>query len=414
MYDCMIKNVNLYLGKGELMTDADLAVKDGKIVRAERDLDPKDAEQVYYGEGKLALPGFMDTHMHIDKAFTMDNDETVSLIEACANSDRKMESYYGWTDDAIYQEIMEHSSKAAEWCIVHGTTLLRTNVLFHPNWKTLALKAMNDLKIKYADYITIQSCVGFPDEFRGELCAAAERGEIDVIGGYPHLCPDYRAVTDDCFELAQKYQLPVDLHCDESDVTNLDCFEYIIECTQKYGMEGKVTCGHVTGLNASGLEEDRAENLVQKAAEAKINVTSLTSCNMYLMNTERRGPSRVRQLTESGVNVSIASDNIRDTFRPFGNCDLLEEALLTAQVHKFGTVKWLRETMDMITYHPAVTALAEHYGLEAGCYADFSVVDAPTPEEAILRKASRDLVFRRGKLVSRKEKLIRDYIKEAK
>ena len=407
MYDCMIKNANLYLGGGELLTDMDLAVKDGRIVKTARMLDPENAKQVYYGEGRLVVPGFMDTHMHIDKAFTMDNDQTVSLIEACANSDRRMDCYYGWSDEEIYQEIMEHSSKAVEWCIVHGTTLLRTNVLFHPNWKTIALTVMNDLKVKYADYITIQSCVSFPDEFRDELCRAAERGEIDVIGGYPHLCPDHRAVTEDCFRLAQRYQLPVDLHCDESDVTNLDCLEYITECTGKYGMEGRVTCGHVTGLNASGLKEERAERIIRNAAEVRLNVTSLTSCNMYLMNSARRGPTRVRQLAESGVNVSVASDNIRDTFRPFGNCDLLEEALLTAQVHKFGTVKWLRKTMDMITYHPAVTAMAEHYGLQEGCYADFFVINAPTPEEAILRKASRDLVFRRGKLVSEKGALVR-------
>ena len=63
--------------------------------------------------------------------------------------------------------------------------------------------------------------------------------------------------------------------------------------------------------------------------------------------------------------------------------------------------------MDMIAYHPAVTAMAEHYGLQEGCYADFFVINAPTPEEAILRKASRDLVFRRGKLVSEKGALVR-------
>lgn len=60
--------------------------------------------------------------------------------------------------------------------------------------------------------------------------------------------PDYKAVTEDCFQLAVKYGLPLDLHCDEADVTNLDCFRYIIECTEKYGMQGKVTCGHVTAI----------------------------------------------------------------------------------------------------------------------------------------------------------------------
>ena len=46
MYDCMIKNANLYLGGGELLTDMDLAVKDGRIVKTARMLDPENAKQV--------------------------------------------------------------------------------------------------------------------------------------------------------------------------------------------------------------------------------------------------------------------------------------------------------------------------------------------------------------------------------
>lgn len=410
MYDSIVKNGNLYLGNGKIKMDVDIAVKDGKIAKVGSGLDEKQAGASYDAQGKLVVPGFMDTHMHIDKAFTMQNDATVSLIEACANSDRLTDSYYGWSDAQIYEEILAHAGKVVEMCIVHGTTLLKTNVLFNREWGTLALKAMNELKVKYAEYITILSCVSFPDEFREELLRAASRGEVDVIGGYPHLCPDYRAVTDDCFALAERFQLPVDLHCDESDVTNLDCFRYTIECTKKYGMQGKVTCGHVTGSNATDISEEMLAEILKEAVEVKMNVTSLTSCNMYLMNMTRRGPARVRQMVEAGLNVSVASDNIRDTFRPFGNCNLLEEALLTARVHRFGTTRWLREVMDMITYHPAKNALAEHYGLEEGSYADFSIIDAPTPEEAVLSRASSQYVFRRGKLVAQDGELIREYL----
>lgn len=412
MYDYIIKNANIYLGNGHLKLNTDIAIKDGRIVKEEAGIDVEAASQVYQAEGMLVVPGFMDTHMHIDKAFTMDNDATLSLIEACANSDRLSDSYFGWSEEEIYKEIMEHAGKVVEMCIAHGTTLLKTNVLFTPTWKTLALKAMNELKEKYKEYITIQSCVGFVDEYREELLERAEKGQIDCIGGYPHLAPDYKAVTDDCFMLAKKFNLPLDLHCDEADTVNLDCFKYIIESTKKYSMEGKVTCGHVTALNATNISETEVEKLVEEAAAVSMNVTSLTSCNMYLMNMTRRGPSRVRQLAEAGVNVAIASDNVRDTFRPFGNCDLLEEALLTAQVHKFGSTEWLRKTMDMITYNPAKNAMAENYGLKTGCKADLCIIEAPTPEEAILSKAKRKIVMKGGKVVAKEGVLIRDYIYE--
>lgn len=410
MYDFIIKNANLYLGNGQMKLNTDIAIKDGLITKVETGIDIETTVQVYEAGGKLVVPGFMDTHMHIDKAFTMDNDATLSLIEACANSERQSDSYFGWSEEKIYEEIMEHAGKVVEMCIVHGTTLLKTNVLFTPTWKTLALKAMTELKEKYKDYITIQSCVGFVDEYREELLESAKRGEVDCIGGYPHLAPDHKAITDDCFMLAKKFNLPVDLHCDEADVINLDCFQYIIESTKKHGMEGKVTCGHVTALNATNISEEEAEKIIEEAAAVSMNVTSLTSCNMYLMNMTRRGPSRVRQLTEAGVNVAVASDNVRDTFRPFGNCDLLEEALLTAQVHKFGSTEWLRKTMDMVTYNPAKNAVAKNYGLDVGCKADLCIIDAPTPEEAILSRAKREIVMKGGKVVARNGVLIRDYI----
>ena len=405
MYDFIVKNSNLYLGDGKLLTDIDVAVKDGYIVKTAKDIQTEEGAVVYQAEGRLLTPGFMDTHMHIDKAFTMQNDATVSLIGACANSERFSDYYYGWTEEQIYDEIMEHAGRVAEMCIVHGTSLLRSNVLFTPSWNTIALQAMTDLKKKYAAYLDIQTCVSFPEEYRKELLAAAAKGEIDCIGGYPHLAPDYKAVTEDCFRLAEEFGLPADLHCDEADVTNIDCFRYITECTGKYHMEGRVTCGHVTALNATGISESAAEDAIKRAAEAGLNVTSLTSCNMYLMNMTRRGPSRVRQLTEAGVNVSVASDNVRDTFRPFGNCDLLEEALLTAQVHKLAGTEWLRKTMDLVTYHPAATALAENYGLSEGCRADFSLLDAPTPEEAILSRAKCRLVFKNGRPAAKDGKL---------
>lgn len=398
MFDYIIKNANLYLGNGRIKTDTDMAVKEGKIILTEPGINSERAENCIFAEGKLIVPGFMDTHMHIDKAFTMKDDATLSLIEACANSERQSASYFDWTEEQIYNEIMEHSRQVAKLCVIHGTTLLKTNVLFSSFWKTIALRAMNDLKKEFQDYLDIKTCVSFPEEYRKELERAAKEGRIDCIGGYPHLAPDYKAVTEDCFQLAVKYGLPLDLHCDEADVTNLDCFRYIIECTEKYGMQGKVTCGHVTALNAANLSEEEAEELIEKAAKVKMNVTSLTSCNMYLMNMTGRGPTRVRQLTEAGVNVSIASDNVRDTFRPFGNCNLIEEALLTAQIHKFGNREWLRSTMDMITYHPAINVPAEDYGLNVGCRADFCMLDALSPEEAIISRAKCLLVFKNGRI----------------
>lgn len=401
MYDLLVTGGNLFLKDLPAEMGMDIAVKDGMIVKVAESIEPDLAEKVIDAKGKLIVPTFMDTHMHIDKAFTMDDDDTLSLIAACNNSERQDIRYFDWTDEQIYDEIMDHSSRVVEMCIAHGTTLLKTNLLFTPNWKTIALDVMMDLKKKYKGYCEVLNGVSFPDEFREELIKATADGKTDYIAGYPHLMPDHKACTDDCFRIAQEYNLPVDLHCDESDCINLDCFRYIIKKTREYHMEGLVTCGHVTGLNANKMPDELAETAIREAAEVQMNVTSLTACNMYLMNTTRRGPTRVRQLVEGGVNVAVASDNIRDTFRPFGNCDLLEEALTTAQVHKFGTSEWLHKTLEFVTYNAAKNALAKDYGLKEGCKADFNILDAATPDMAVISKAKRLYVLKDGKIIAK-------------
>lgn len=400
MFDLLIKGGNLFYKDEHVDIGKDIAIQDGKIVKISEHIEPELAGRVIDAADKLIVPTFMDTHMHIDKAFTMDDDDTVSLIAACDNSDRNDMKYFGWTRDEIYDEIMEHASRVVEMCITHGTTLLKTNLLFTPFWGTTALDAMMDLKKKYKGYCEILNGISYPDEFRDELLLATADGKADYVAGYPHLAPQHTLITDDCFDIAREYNLPVDLHCDESDCINLDCFNYIIKKTKDYHMEGLVTCGHVTGLNANKIPEEMAAEAIERAAEVKMNVTSLTSCNMYLMNATRRGPTRVRQLLEAGVNVAVASDNIRDTFRPFGNCDLLEEALLTAQVHKFGTYEWLHKTMELITYNAAINAAAKDYGLRQGCRADFNILDAAMPDTAILNKSKCLYVFKDGRIIA--------------
>lgn len=410
MYDLLITSVNLYLGKGEVLIGKDVAIKDGIIAAVLPGESHVQAKEYLDASNKLMVPSFMDTHMHIDKAFTMEDDNTISLIYACSNSERMSSFYYDWTDEEIYDEILSHSEKIVRWCIKNGTTKLKTNVLFTPTWKTIALDAMMALKKKYKNYCDVLNVVSFPMEYRQELLCAAKDGKVDFVGGYPHLMPDYKADTEDCFKLAKELDLPLDLHCDESDVVDLNCFHYIINQTNKYGFQGHVTCGHVTGLNATNIPEEMAADAIKAAAQADVSVTSLTSCNMYLMNSTRRGPTRVRQLLDSGVNVAVASDNVRDTFRPFGNCDLLEEALLTAKVHKFGTSSDLRRVMDLVTYNAAKNAEAKNYGLKEGCFADFNILEASLPEEAIINHAEKSYVFRNGRIIAKSGEIIDSYL----
>ena len=80
-YDYLIKEVNLYYGKGELEEAKDVGIKDGYIVAVGTGLNEVDANRVIDGKGKLLSPGFVDSHMHIDINYTYDYELAVpSLI----------------------------------------------------------------------------------------------------------------------------------------------------------------------------------------------------------------------------------------------------------------------------------------------------------------------------------------------
>jgi cytosine deaminase len=391
-YDLVIRNTNIFRGG----KNVDLAVKDGIIVKTGKDIAGAEAAETIDGTDKLLAPGFIDSHTHIDKALIPGDPESTDLLSAIRASERYLEQV---PEEKILEDILLRSRRILEMAIRNGTTALKTNVLINNTWRLKALDAMAQLREEYRDRIALFTAVPWEKQFEKELAAAIRRGQINFLGGYPSLSPDFKTDVDTIFEAASRYGLPVDIHVDESDSPNIDCFEYVLDKTIETGMRGRVTCGHVTALSAPGMDAKTAARAIEKTARAQVNITTLTSCNLFLMSGDRRGPTRVRELLEASVNVALASDNIRDPFRPFGNGDLLEEALLTAQVHKFALPGELETVFDMITYNGAKNTLLHDYGLSTGAAADMVLLDAPTPGEAIISQAEKVCVIKHGRVI---------------
>ncbi len=415
-YDIILKNGNLYHGKGNVTYHKCIGIKDGRIACVADEIDESEANRSYHIEGCLVSPGFVDSHMHIDLNYSFDYQRDVpSLIGGAKEFGPLFDKCAAWTRKEIFDDITERSARTVDNCVKNGTTALKTNITYLPQWKGISLDSCVYLKEKCKGLCDIFILTTFthpePDEiFENEVVPEWERaaasGKVDFIAAYPHKHPDGRAIIDSVFQAAEKYHLPIDMHCDESDVPVLDCFSYILDKTMETGMQGKVTLGHVTALSSHMFPDEEAAKLIEKAARADINITSLTSCNLYLMNRNRRGPTRVKEFVDAGVNVAVASDDVREVLRPYGNCDLLEEALLTAQVHKMGTTKELRQVFDMISYNAAKNTLLENYGVEEGCRADLVVLAAETPEEAIISQCRKKYVFKNGVFVAENGKLI--------
>ena len=60
----------------------------------------------------------------------------------------------------------------------------------------------------------------------------------------------------------------------------------------------------------------------------------------------------------------------------------------------------MRQCFDAVTVNPAKLMHLEGYGLQAGCHADFVLLQARDPVEAIRLRAPRLKVFKRGKVIA--------------
>ncbi|MDP3082681.1 MAG: dihydroorotase family protein [Rubrivivax sp.] len=63
-FDLLIKNVRVVRPQGNVVFDADIAVRGGRIAKVAPAIDALRAKAVHDGRGRLAFPGVVDAHMH--------------------------------------------------------------------------------------------------------------------------------------------------------------------------------------------------------------------------------------------------------------------------------------------------------------------------------------------------------------
>lgn len=408
MYDLLVKDACLY-GEGKR---ADIAVENGRIAEVAPGISEGLAKELVDAAGNLVAPGFVDSHMHFDKALSLGEEESPTLKEAIANFTKYVN---GVPAGEIRSDIKRRAKNVARMCCLGGTTALRTHANVEAALGLAGVEALNEVKEELKDFLDIR-ITALPSFYDGSeaiaermklLDEAAGAGLLDYIGGAPHLHKDCARITEELFALAVKHDLPVDFHVDEHDHPDVENFMQIARLTKQYGYEGRVSCGHVTALCA--VDDATAEKAIQLAKEARLHIITLPSCNLYLMGRSdhqpiRRGVTRIREFSDAGVNISYASDNIRDPFRPIGNGDMLEEGLITAQVAQMVTKSELERVFAMGTVNPANSLEIEGYGLQKGCRADFVVFDKPSVAEALASQATRNAVVKNGRVVAHTQK----------
>jgi cytosine deaminase len=366
----------------------DIAVRNGRIAAIEPQailIKQDDSRDIALG-GRLVIPGFVETHIHLDKSCISDRCtcRTGTLKEAIENVGA---AKLAFTEDDIYAR----GRRTLEKAIVQGTTRMRTHVEVDPRIGLKGFRAVSRLKRDYAWAIDIEICV-FPQEGLlndpgcDELLVEACESGADLIGGCPYTDSDPHGQIARIFDLAKRYGIDVDFHLDFDLDSSWMHLDEVCRQTSKHAMGGRVAIGHVTKLSA--LDPVALEMVGKKLADAGVAVTVLPSTDLFLMgrgvdHSVPRGVAPAHRLLNYGVLCSISTNNVLNPFTPFGDCSLLRMANLYANVAQLGRPEELRACLEMVTHLPARLKNLDDYGIEVGNPADIVVLDCADAVSAV-------------------------------
>ncbi|HEY2173523.1 MAG TPA: amidohydrolase family protein [Mycobacteriales bacterium] len=415
MTDVLLRDARLPDGTGPV----DITVDDGRITG----IGPTDASAGASGAttvidcaGYAVIPGLIEPHLHLDKAL-LDAEEPNpdGTLAAAIEITGRLKAAF------TRESVAERAGRLLEQAVTNGTTVIRAQPDVDPIVGLTGLEAMLALRESYADLVDLQ-VVAFPQEgiLRSpgteDLLVEGLRAGADVVGG----CSYQEATLEDCrehvdrvFALAERFGVPVDIHADLADDTSDPRYalaEHIAEATRAHGMGGRVTVGHMTSL--AGLAPDARKRVLGELADAGVAVVVLPMTDMHLggRNDEvnvRRGIAPVRALLDAGVRTGLSSNNVRNAFTPFGIADVLDVALFLAQTSHLAGPDDMARLVRMATDDAAaIVGRSDRHGLHVGADADLVVLAAPTPTEALLSRAHRRVVLKRGRIVATTERTV--------
>ena len=204
-------------------------------------------------------------------------------------------------------------------------------------------------------------------------------------------------------EVAAERGLRVDMHCDENDDPLSRHVETLAAETRRLGLEGRVTGSHLTSMHS--MDNTYVAKLIPLIAEAGLHAVANPLINITLQGRhdtypKRRGMTRVKELMAAGVNVAFGHDCIMDPWYSLGSHDMLEVASMGLHVGHMTGLAEMRSAFDAVTVNGAAVMGLEDYGLEPGRHADFVLLQAADPVEALRLKPARLFVVRRGKVIA--------------
>ena len=401
--DILVRNVALWGTEGI----RNVSIANGHFVGIDKGPSPSVSTVTLDAEGRMAVAGFVEPHIHLDKALISER----APVNVSGTLTEAIEILWEIKRNYTVEEIAERASRVIAQAVANGIFRLRTHVDVDPIGGTRPAEGLIRARDRFRDLVDIQ-IVAFPQEgivkspgTEGLMRQVMKLG-VDVVGGMPfnEASPqDSRRHIEIAFDIAREFDADIDMHVDETDDPMARTLEVLAELTIKNGWQGRVTAGHTCAL--ASYPRNYADHVIDRLREADVNMIANPATNLMLQGRlddypKRRGVTQVKELLAAGVNVACGQDCVHDTFYPFGQNDPIEIAFLLCHASQMSQPAEILTVMDMVTSHGAKALRIPNFGVTVGAVADLVVLDACDAREAFATRSPRRWVIRKGKLIA--------------
>ncbi|WKL88818.1 cytosine deaminase [Aeromonas caviae] len=359
------------------------------------------------GEQGLVIPPFIEPHIHLDTTQTA-GEPSWNL------SGTLFEGIERWAERKAlltHEDVKQRAIQTLKWQIANGIQFVRTHVdVSDPN--LVALKAMLEVREEMKEWVELQ-IVAFPQEGilsypNGKaLLEEALKLGADVIGAIPHFefTREYGVESlHYVFDLAEKYQVLVDVHCDEIDDEQSRFIETLATLAYERGIGHRVTASHTTAMHSyNGAYASRLFRLLRMAG---INFVANPLVNIHLQGRfdtypKRRGITRVKEMLEANINVCFGHDDVFDPWYPMGTANMLQVLHMGLHVCQIMGYEQINDSLKLISCHSARTLnVQDRYGIEVGKPANLLILPAENGFDAVRRQVPVCYSIRHGRVIA--------------
>lgn len=363
-------------------------------------------EGVLDAQGGLAIPPFVEPHIHLDTTQTAGQ-------PAWNQSGTLFEGIERWAErkaQLTHEDVKARAWQTLKWQIANGIQYVRTHVDVSDPTLT-ALKAMLEVKAEVAPWVDVQ-IVAFPQEGimsypNGEaLLEEALKLGADVVGAIPHFefTREYGVESlHKTFALAQKYNKLIDVHCDEIDDEQSRFVETVAALALRENMGARVTASHTTAMHSyNGAYTSRLFRLLKMSG---INFVANPLVNIHLQGRfdtypKRRGVTRVKEMLDAGINVCFGHDDVFDPWYPLGTANMLQVLHMGLHVCQLMGYQQIDDGLKLITTYSAKTLNLQGYNLKSGNEANLVILPAESGFDAVRRQTPVRYSIRRGVVIA--------------